>query len=134
MAAASATVRSPTRAQWGTRSDAQVIVAAAAKMAASDRSMYRRRALSRPLVVCSANSTVLSRSPKLTRAQSATCSTPCVNAACGSVEAATHPGPRRGLEPGLLAPAPQQVVDLRWDPGSAGAARHPLGDFDGGRP
>ena len=43
MEAETAIVRSLTLAQWGTTSDARVIVAAVAKMAASDRSVYRRR-------------------------------------------------------------------------------------------
>ena len=84
MEAASAIVRSPTLAQWGTSNDASVIVAAAAKMAASDRSMYCRRSASPPLACeCSENSTICPRLVSLTGTKSATLGTPGVNARSG---------------------------------------------------
>src|SRR5438270_12674 len=90
------------------------MVAAAAKMAASDRSMYARASsCSTPGGAGSNFRATLSPVPvPKIGTRSVPSNAGGVNGMRKSVESGADPGPRRRLEAGLLAPPPEQVVDV----------------------
>src|SRR5581483_3824399 len=135
MAAAIAMVASLTLAQCGTTRDAKAMVDAAAKIAPSERSMYCRVAASPPGGrVCVENFKPFAPVPcPLLRHRVPRHVRPVSTGSTGSVEGGADPGPRNGLEPGVLTAAPQAVVDLRRRHRPVGNGGEAIAEDDGRR-